>query len=68
MLAVGLLPVIATGIVQARRMSSLRSAAASGGGDPAQLRQNAAVALVLRSIIGLMSLALLVLALLLAAG
>ena len=67
-LAVGLLPVIAIGIVQARRMSSLRVSAASGGGDPAQLRQNAVVALVLRSIIGLMSLALLVLALLLAAG
>ncbi|MBB5632441.1 uncharacterized membrane protein (DUF441 family) [Cryobacterium mesophilum] len=65
-LAVGLLPVIAVGIVQARRMTSLRSAAASGGGDPGRLRRNAAVARVLRSLIGLMSLGLPVLAVLVA--
>lgn len=48
-------------------MSALRSAAASGGGDPAQVRRGARVALALRSLIGLASLALLVLALLIAA-
>jgi hypothetical protein len=66
-LAFGLLLVTAVGILQARRMSVLRGAAASGGGDPVGLRRNAAAAVVLRSLIGVLGLTLLVLAALFAA-
>jgi hypothetical protein len=67
-LALGLLLVTAIGILQARRMSALRRADASGSGDPAGLRRNAAGALALRSLIGLAALALPVLALLVTVG
>ncbi len=66
-LSLGLLLVTAIGTFQARRMSALRAAAVSGDGDPAWIRRSAAVALVLRSLIGIASLALLVMALLIAA-
>jgi hypothetical protein len=62
-LALGLLLIIAVGILQARRMSALRSAAAEGE-DPIGIRRNAAAALVLRSLIGLVMLALPVVAML----
>lgn len=67
-----LLLVTAVGIVQARRMSALRSAAGSsaagsGADDPARIRRNAVVAVTLRSLIGLVSLAVPVLAVLIAA-
>ena len=67
-LALGLLLIVAVGIVQARRMSALRCTAASDGGDPARIRRNAAIALALRSLIGLLMLALPVVALLIVAG
>ena len=67
-LALGLLLIVAVGIVQARRMSALRGTAASDGGDPARIRRNAAIALALRSLIGLLMLALPVVALLIVAG
>lgn len=65
-LALAVPALTAIGIVQARRMSALRRSAATGDGDPGQVRRNAAVALVLRSLIGLLSLALIVLGILLA--
>lgn len=66
-LAAALLLMTAVGMVQARRMSRLRRAAAGGRGDEAdsKLRRNAAVATVLRSSIGLVSLALVVVGVLL---
>ena len=67
-LALGLLLLIAVGMFQARRMSALRGTAAAGGGDPAGIRRNAVVAHVLRSIIGLVILALPVLAMLIVAS
>ncbi len=65
-LALSLLLVTSIGILQARRMSALRGAAASGEDDPAGTRRNASAAVILRSLIGLVSLALAVLALLIA--
>lgn len=67
LVAIALLVVTAIGILQARRMSALRSAAASGANDPDGTRRNAATAMALRSLIGLVSLALPVLAALIAA-
>ena len=66
-LALGLLLLTSIGILQARRMSAMRSAAASGSDEPGRLGRNAAVAAILRSVIGLASLVLMVLAVLLAA-
>ena len=73
-LVVGLLVSTAVGIVQARRMSGLRRAAAGDGAggegsvSDRDLRRNAAVANALRSFIGLVSLALMVIAIVIAAG
>lgn len=66
-LALGLFLLVAIGIFQARRMSVLRSTAAAGG-DPARIRRNAAAALALRSLIGLVILVLPVMAALIVAG
>ncbi|HET8985534.1 MAG TPA: hypothetical protein VFN03_07225, partial [Trueperaceae bacterium] len=67
-LVVGLLVATAVGIAQARRMSGLRRAAAvdgaGGGGSVSDrdVRRNAAVATALRGFIGLLSVAILVMA------
>lgn len=73
-LVVGLLVSTSIGIAQARRMSALRRAAAgttaSGDSDVSRdvLRRNAGVATALRSFIGLVSVALLIVSTLVVAG